>query len=225
MSRHGSSASSGVWGRRSTSSTRIRISCGTWASAWPCIFAAGGSPWASIAGVNNPEYPGKPGCLFGAPIPIPNTNSPATSTCVVNRVSVDASGTGNCGDGSSAINVPLLSDIYLTGPTAGLIPCPRCAGPSGSETCQAGPNAGQPCTPADSASLGAAFPTSHDCPPSSTAFIGSLPIAFALSTGAPSATSTDLSAQPFVFCGFCGQQFSPSFETPPHPCTADSQCT
>jgi len=179
----------------------------------------------TAAGVNNPEYPGKPGCLFGAPIPIPNTNSPATSTCVVNRVSVDASGTGNCGDGSSAINVPLLSDIYLTGPTDGLVPCPRCAGPSGSETCQAGPNAGQPCTPADSASLGSAFPTSHDCPPASAAFIGSLPIAFALSSGAPSATSTDLSAQPFVFCGFCGQQFTPSFETPPHPCTADSQCT
>jgi len=29
-----------------------------------------------------------------------------------------------------------------------------------------------------------------------------------------------------VFCGFCGQQFGPSFQGPPAvPCTADAQCT
>ena len=180
----------------------------------------------TAAGVNNPEYPGKPGCLFGQPLPIPNTNSAATSTCVVNRIATSASGSGNCGDGSSNINLPLLSDIYLTGPTDGLIPCPRCAAnPGPGFTCQAGPNSGQPCTPGDSAGLGPAYPTSHDCPPTSAAFIGSLPIPFALTTGSASKTSADLSAQQFVFCGFCGQQFTPAFETPPHPCTADSQCT
>ena len=174
----------------------------------------------TTAGANNPEYPGKPGCLFGAPLPIPNANGPATSTCVVNRLQSDASGSGTCG-GTSNIAIPLLSDIYLTGPTDGLVPCPRCAG----GTCQAGPNSGQPCTPGNSASLGNAYPTSHDCPPASSAFIGSLPIPFALTTGTSSATSTDFASQSFVFCGFCGQQFSPSFETPAHPCTADSQCT
>ncbi|TMB20633.1 MAG: hypothetical protein E6J71_09300 [Deltaproteobacteria bacterium] len=181
----------------------------------------------TAAGVNNPEYPGKPGCLFGPPLPIPNTNSAATSTCVVNRVSTNASGSGNCGDGSSAINIPLLSDIYLTGPTDGLIPCPRCdTNPGPGFTCQAGPNSGQPCTPGNSASLGSSYPTSHDCPPTSAAFIGSLPIPFALSTATQSMTAADLSAQPFVFCGFCGQQFSPSFQGPPAvPCTSDSQCT
>ena len=179
----------------------------------------------TAAGVTNPEYPGKPGCLFGPPLPIPNANSPATSTCVINRVSTNAAGSGNCNDGSiSVLNLPLLSDLYLTGPTDGLVPCPRCTGtPS---TCTAGPNVGQTCTPADSASLGGAYPTSHDCPPATAAFIGSLPIPFALTTGSQSETSTDLSAQPFVFCGFCGQQFSPSFQGPPAvPCTADAQCT
>jgi hypothetical protein len=182
----------------------------------------------TAAGGTNPEYPGKPGCLFGPPLPIPNPNSPATSTCVVNRVSTSASGTANCKDGSvSVLNIPLLSDIYLTGPTEGVIPCPRCAAtPGPGTTCQAGPNAGQPCTPVGSAILGAASPTSHDCPPAAASFIGSLPIPFALSTGTQTKMSADLPAQPFVFCGFCGQRFSPTFQGPPaRPCTTDSQCT
>src|SRR5207245_6066985 len=64
-----------------------------------------------------------------------------------------------------------------------------------------------------------------DCPPAAGTFIGSLPIAFALTTGSQIKTSADLPAQPFVFCGFCGQHFTQSFQNPPHPCTADSQCT
>src|SRR5207244_3239219 len=46
----------------------------------------------TAAGVTNPEYPGKTGCLFGPPLPIPNTNGAATSTCVVNRISTSADG-------------------------------------------------------------------------------------------------------------------------------------
>jgi hypothetical protein len=196
----------------------------------PGVPAGHENRFCTSAGVVNPEYPTPgpsgaiTGCLFGAPLPIPNANSPATSTCVVNRVTTSASGSGTCSTGTSSINIPLASDIYLTGPTDGLIPCPRCAGTP--TTCQAGPNAGQPCTPGNSASLGAAFPTSHDCPPAATANIGALPIPFNLSTGSQSKTSQDLSAQPFVFCGFCGAQFAPSFQGPPAiPCTADAQCT
>ena len=177
----------------------------------------------SVAGVPNGVYTGKDGCLFGPPLAIPNTASPATSTCVVNRVSTNAAGTGKC-DGTTSLSLPLASDIYLTGPTDGLVPCPLCngAGP----TCSAGPNSGQPCVPEDSASISAANPTSHDCPPASAAFVGTLPIGFNLSAGSQTKTSVDFSAQPFVFFGFCGQQFSPSFEGPPaHACTADSQCT
>src|SRR5262249_51136204 len=121
------------------------------------------------------------------------------------------------------LDIPLASDVYVTGPTDGVVPCPRCvANPGPGTTCQAGPNVGQPCTPVGSPS--ATLPTSHDCPPDPSAFVGTLPIPFSLSTGTQTMTSTDLN-QPFVFCGFCGQQFSPSFQNPPHACTADSQCT
>ena len=57
--------------------------------------------------------------------------------------------------------------------------CPICN--ETTHECNGGPNQGAPCTPGDSASLGSAYPTSHDCPPASGAFIGSLPIPFALS--------------------------------------------
>src|SRR5262249_51954411 len=149
--------------------------------------------------------------------------SPPTTRAAHNRVPPAPPATGNCNAASAPLlNTPPGSDIYLTGPTDGVVPCPRCTGtPS---TCTAGPNAGQPCTPVGTPS--ATSPTSHDCPPAASAFVGTLPIPFALSTGGQSKHSTDLSAQPFVFCGFCGQQFSPTFQGPPaKACTADSQCT
>ncbi|TMA73214.1 MAG: hypothetical protein E6J77_24695 [Deltaproteobacteria bacterium] len=65
----------------------------------------------SSAGVNNPEYPGKPGCLFGPPLAIPNPTSQATSTCVINRVSTSAAGTGK------ARAVPGLQQRHLLGRT------------------------------------------------------------------------------------------------------------
>jgi hypothetical protein len=51
----------------------------------------------------------KAGCLFGPPLPIPNTASTPTSTCVINSVAADASGTGDCTTGSSSITLPLSS--------------------------------------------------------------------------------------------------------------------
>ncbi|TMA66775.1 MAG: hypothetical protein E6J69_10340 [Deltaproteobacteria bacterium] len=179
----------------------------------------------SAGGVSNPEYPGKNGCLFGPPLPIPNASSPATSSCVVNRVAQNATGSGNCTNGSSSVNLPLLSDIYLTGDLVsnvpGIQPCPVCL----NGTCNGGPRSGLPCTPADSASLGAAYPTSHDCPPPPTLFIGSLSIPFSLSTGPQTKTSVDLPAQQFVFCGYCATQVTGTFQNPPRPCTSDANCS
>jgi hypothetical protein len=140
----------------------------------------------SARGVNNPEYPkacyqgtaaGTPcsadadcagggtcfshdGCLFGAPLAIPNTVAAALSTCVINRVVNNAGGESNCSDGSSSLNLPLVSDLYLTGDyldgsapnrpsVPGIQPCPIC-----SKVCAGGANAGQPCT------------TDPDCPSS-----------------------------------------------------------
>src|SRR6185295_12102048 len=66
----------------------------------------------TAAGVTNPEYPGLPGCLFGPPLPVPNANASATSTCVINRIVSSATGTGSC-TGDSSINFNLASDLYL----------------------------------------------------------------------------------------------------------------
>jgi hypothetical protein len=164
------------------------------------------------------------GCFFGPPLPIPNPNSIATSTCVVNIVAQDANGTANCSDGSvESLSLPLASGIYLTGDAvpgaAGIQPCPLCEG----GTCQGGPNNGSACTPG-STDLGDPYPTSHDCPPDPNAFLGALPIGFNLSTGEQTRSAVDQPAQPNVFCGFCAT-VAGVFSNPAVPCTSDAQCT
>jgi hypothetical protein len=193
------------------------------------------------AGVSNGIYP-RDGCLFGPPLPIPNASAVGTSTCVINRVAGNVTGTARCDTGESSISLPLLSDLYLfgdyldgsstTGPNPrpdvpGIQPCPLCD--PDTLQCIGGPRHGLACTPG-SGDLGDAYPTSHDCPPlESSNFVGSIPIAFALTTGTTSMTSVDLPNQPFVFCGFCGNPFGPTYEGqafgPGCPCTADNQCT
>ena len=92
-------------------------------------------------------------CFFGAPLPIPNTaeNASAISTCVINKVAVNAVGTMECSTGESSLSLPLTSEVYLfgdllNGATAdrpgvpGIQPCPIC-----SRVCAAGANAGLPC--------------------------------------------------------------------------------
>ena len=173
------------------------------------------------------------GCLFGPPLPIPNSVSTPTSVCVVNVVATNASGTANCATGVSNLNLPLTSNLYLDGDLlpnrAGIQVCPVCiAGacvggandgvncavpadcPAGTcalgNTCHGGgasSNEGLPCTPGSSA-LNAGFPTSHDCPPPALMNIGGLPIAFALGTGTNTMTAAaTLSGQGNVFCGYC----------------------
>jgi hypothetical protein len=181
----------------------------------------------TAAGVTNPEYPGKDGCLFGPPLPIPNPGTPSTSTCVVNRVVTNASGNGDCNGNLPQLNLPLGSDIYLTGDvlpgTSGVQPCPLCVG----NLCQGGPNDGVACTPGSSA-LGDPFPTSHDCPPPVGVFVGTLPIPFELSTGSKTKTAVDMAdgvGTDRLFCGFCASQFGVTFQNPAVACTNNSQCT
>ena len=199
-------------------------------------------------------------CLFGPPLPVTNPPQAQLSTCIVNRIARDATGTASCGTGeTSALSVPLNSDIYLTGnllvfrcsggtrpgePCTGvddtscapgtceddsvkrctdtnapcqadsectgvgaacavpIRPCPVCN--TVTNKCNGGPNNGFACTPGDSASLGTAYPTTHDCPPPPEKFLGTLPIAFQLTTGTTRRKSVDnLPAQSNVFCGFC----------------------
>jgi hypothetical protein len=147
------------------------------------------------------------GCFFGPPLPIPNAMTPPTSTCVINTVAVDASGTASCDDGSQSLDLPLNSQVFLTGDTLlaepGIQPCPLCpdSGPN-AFACLGGANDGLPCTPGSS-DLGNSYPTSHDCPPFISLDVGTLPIAFALTTGTAAATAVTLGNQEGVFCGFC----------------------
>jgi len=160
------------------------------------------------------------GCLFGPPLPIPNSATTPISLCVINSVSANASGTADCASGASSLSLPLNSELFLTGdlfPNApGIQSCPVCnptcnagsnsGGPcnsdadcpgagagscAGTNKCHGGANDGGACTPADSA-LNPSFPTTHDCPPPANLDIGGLPIAFALSTGTRTETGQTL---------------------------------
>jgi len=171
------------------------------------------------------------GCLFGPPLPIPNSTTTPISLCVINSVSADATGSADCVTGASNLSLPLSSELFLAGdlfPNApGIQSCPVCnqtcnagtnsGGPCNSDAdcpgagagscagtikCHGGPNDGMACTPGDSA-LNPSFPTTHDCPPTPTQDIGGLPIGFALSTGTMTATGQNLPGMNRVFCGFC----------------------
>jgi len=157
-----------------------------------------------------------PGCFFGGPLPIPNTSSTPTSTCVINSVKTAVSGSVDCGLGTQNVSLPLDSEIFLTGDTAtdpsdtipGIQPCPICSG----GTCIGGPNDTLPCV-ADDTNQGSLvqYPTSHHCPPDPMFTIGTIPINLALTTGAVSWTGTvatndtgnTVSNQSRVFCGYC----------------------
>jgi hypothetical protein len=169
------------------------------------------------------------GCFFGAPLSVPNANSTPTSTCVLNRVSGPASGSLNCSSGDATINLPLASEVFLTGDSnsmiGGIQPCPLCS----SGTCIGGANNGMACTPGTSP-LNAAYPTSHDCPPDPMLSLGNLPIGLSLTTGlvtwtatpATNDTGSTASNQTRVFAGFCRDVTLPgatgAFENPSQKC-------
>lgn len=179
------------------------------------------------------------GCLFGAPLPIPNTFSPPTSTCVQNLVATDAVGDATCPTGETNLNLPLTSEIFLTGDLLpnvdGIQPCPLCTGAAGSATCKGGPNDGLACVPGSSA-LTDAFPTSQDCPPPPATDIGGLPIGFNLTSGSQQKVAQAIGGQARVFCGFCrdvddtlcfeGDQASqcPKPAGTLHACSSDDDC-
>jgi hypothetical protein len=151
------------------------------------------------------------GCLFGAPLAVPNPISTPTSVCVTNAASAPLTGTAHCDTGATDVVLPLASNIFLAGDKLGLPgiqPCPIC--PDGSKICNGGPNNGMACTPGTT-SINASYPTSHDCPPDQSNFIGSLPIAFKLTSGSLTWTGTiatndsgnSASTQTRVFSGFC----------------------
>ena len=83
------------------------------------------------------------GCLFGPPLPVPNGShaSAATSTCVINSVTANGSGTGDCAAGTTtAYNLPLNAAIFLVGDlmaarcSGGTTPGANCTGGGGCGT-------------------------------------------------------------------------------------------
>jgi hypothetical protein len=164
------------------------------------------------------------GCLFGAPLAVPNTNTTPTSVCVINAASTNAAGTVVCNTGATQLSLPLSSSLYLTGDKiasqAGIQPCPTCRNPGGGFVCTGGPNNSMACTPGTLIGPGTgdnAYPTSHDCPPDASDSIGSLPVAFLLDTGtvtwsgtvATNDTGSTASNQTRVFSGFCRDKALP----------------
>jgi hypothetical protein len=116
-------------------------------------------------------------CAFGPPLPI---LSPAPfgalTTCVLNVVQSDASGTFDATTGASSVSLPLVSRVYITGNTGS--PCPKCA-----PTCTYGKSPGAACTPVGS------LMTSNDCLPSLGGFQAPLGVDLTpLTTGAAEKT-------------------------------------
>src|SRR5207247_1905660 len=62
-------------------------------------------------------------CFFGPPLAIPDPAIPVMSTCVINVIATDASGTGDPTTGAASVDIPLVSRVYLTGHVAS--PCPQ----------------------------------------------------------------------------------------------------
>jgi hypothetical protein len=89
-------------------------------------------------------------CLFGPPLPIPNSNVTPWSFCVIDVVAQDAGGTAQCTGGATNLSLPLRQVLHLTqdslsstqGPidVPGIQPCPLC-----SRQCVGGVDNDQPC--------------------------------------------------------------------------------
>ena len=174
------------------------------------------------------------GCRFGAPSAVPNPSSTPTSSCVVPRIAQSVSGLASCGGVIDQIALPILADVYLTGDTftdpgstiPGIQPCPLCS----AGTCIGGPNNGMSCTPGNSASVGAGYPTSSDCPPIASSLAGTVPVGARLTSGqvnwtatpATNDSGTTAAFQNRDFVGFCRDKAVPgatgAFESPPHQC-------
>jgi len=121
-------------------------------------------------------------CYFGPPLPIatPPPND-ALTTCVLNVIQTDASGTGDATTGDSNVTIPLASRVYITGNSGS--PCPKCI----SGTCAAGgEDTGHACITTSN------LMTSLDCRPPLAGFQAPLPVTLTpLTTSTASKTATD----------------------------------
>ncbi len=156
-------------------------------------------PTSTVPPVNTADFDcTDTGCNFGTPLPIPNPVIPTITTCVLNTWAGPASGTLDLTTGESSTNVPLNSDVYLTGNLAQ--PCPVCSvggSPSvpGHGTCDRGPRAGMTCTSTSSTGVTRDCPTggtdgTHPCTPGGGACIDGSHVGVILVDLSPLTTGT-----------------------------------
>jgi hypothetical protein len=127
-------------------------------------------------------------CSFGPPLPIVSPPPfAALTTCVLNVVQSNASGTVNEGTGDSNINLPLSSRVYITGNTAS--PCPKCLSGHCDPTWKTNTSTTSPDTNAVCTAVGTKL-TTNQCRPSLPGFQAPLPVSLnPLTTGTTSLTS------------------------------------
>lgn len=155
------------------------------------------------------------------------------SACLTNQITAAVTGTVDIESGALTAAVPLRSNLYL-----GLLtdnPCPRCAGdPTAADgvrggTCTGGPRNGLTCDAAASVPERPDFnPTSFDCPPSPSSFLGSLalnanpitvstaPAPRTLASTSPNCTDTAFTAAK-CFCDTCNHAAAT-------PCSSNADC-
>jgi hypothetical protein len=119
-------------------------------------------------------------CVFflGAPLP---SSAGGIPTCILNQVDGPVTGTIDVENGSSTIDVPLLSKVHVTGTLEH--PCPNCT----DDLCTDGPRTAQACTVMGTGLFG---DVSLDCPPNPAADAGPLRATIASSTGYQSVSVT-----------------------------------
>ncbi len=129
--------------------------------------------------------------FFGTILPI---SAGGVSTCIINRVVGDITGTANTDTGDAASTVQLLSTVF-SGPTADN-PCPKCLGDATPNdgvlggTCNSGQNANAMCDINGSSPIATFGSTSLDCPPLTGGKIADLVIDLSNTTGTVTRTLT-----------------------------------
>ena len=194
------------------------------------------------------------GCLYGPPLPVVNgpalstclinsvaNNASGILDCSTGQQSLDiplystiyltGDELPNRCDGASGVNagrkcatLGANPPCSTTGGTcvadATIQPCPVC----NAGKCNGGPNDGATCTGTSAIAL-PQYPTSHDCPPTTTVLIGVLPIPYALSTGNQTKSTPAAGAGAGIFCGFCRDtNGTTAFKNPAQSCKSSADC-
>jgi len=200
--------------------------------------SAAGCAFGAPIPLPNPDSTPTSTCLYNTI----TTDAAGTAACGTGKIDLDlplqtevflngdllpnrcAGGTnpgGRCTPGSQVTDCPGGGTCE---PDGGTQACPICNPTTG--VCNGGPRNNLPCVPDGDDLVGAAYPTSHDCPSSPLVRVGELPVALALTTGTVARSAAPSGTQSRVFCGYCRDaDESGEFQGPPGvPCLSNADC-